>query len=479
MIYQWQWQLGRILKQENNIPTAIKFYNSAVETINDLRNKDLLGLGFNLNNEVNLQFDFRENIEPVYKELVNLLLLDEKVASNKETKNLKQVLQVMDSFQITELQNFLGCSILPSQNLVKSISSNQKLGNIDDILDNISKQDTHAALIYPIILNDRLEIIVYRNQKLKHYSSKVDKQEIEQISQKISNNLKQHNNREETEILSDAQKLYNLLFKQLAPDLEKNQVKTLVFVLEGVLRNIPMAILHDGTHYLAEKNYSIALVPSLQLLDAKPLNRSQLTILGAGLTEKTSNFPPLQFTETELKEIQKILNSAREPLLNKKFTEHNIQNQLKLRPASVIHLATHAKFSSDIGETFIVTGEGNIGVQELNNFLQTQTRNSQEKLELFTLSACETAKDDKQAALGLAGVAVKAGAKSTLATLWPVNDESTAILMIEFYKELKSGNSNDKNIAEALRRAQMTLKNNNNWKDPYYWAPFVLVGNWM
>jgi CHAT domain-containing protein len=97
-------------------------------------------------------------------------------------------------------------------------------------------------------------------------------------------------------------------------------------------------------------------------------------------------------------------------------------------------------------------------------------------LELLVLSACQTAYGDKRAALGLAGLAVRSGARSTVATLWSVNDRSTAELMTQFYQNLTQTNSQR---AESLRQAQLSLLAQKQYEHPYYWAPFILVGNWL
>jgi CHAT domain-containing protein len=95
---------------------------------------------------------------------------------------------------------------------------------------------------------------------------------------------------------------------------------------------------------------------------------------------------------------------------------------------------------------------------------------------LLVLSACETATGDKQATLGLAGIAVRAGARSTLASLWTVGDEATAELMTSFYRELKDS---DITKAEAIRRAQQKVLQNEAFSHPYYWSAFILLGNWL
>ena len=99
-----------------------------------------------------------------------------------------------------------------------------------------------------------------------------------------------------------------------------------------------------------------------------------------------------------------------------------------------------------------------------------------EPLELLTLSACETAAGDDRAALGLAGIAVKAGARSALATLWYINDQASSELVAEFYRQLKKpGMSRGK----ALQLAQLKLLNDPRYKHPCYWAPFLLINNWL
>ena len=92
------------------------------------------------------------------------------------------------------------------------------------------------------------------------------------------------------------------------------------------------------------------------------------------------------------------------------------------------------------------------------------------------MSACQTAAGDTQAALGLAGVAVRSGARSTVATLWSIQDNSTAELMTQFYRVLKNSEISK---AEALRQAQLSLLRDPKYQHPFYWSAFVLVGNWL
>jgi CHAT domain-containing protein len=155
------------------------------------------------------------------------------------------------------------------------------------------------------------------------------------------------------------------------------------------------------------------------------------------------------------------------PALNKKLTQEQF---------SIVHLASHGEFSSDAHKTFVLTYDGKL---TLNN-LEALIRPSQYRgkpVELLVLSACQTASGDDRAALGLAGVAVKAGARSALASLWSVNDQSTAFVISEFYHQLRDSPSTSK--AQALQSAQVKMLSDRRYRHPCYWAPYLIIGNWL
>lgn len=235
-----------------------------------------------------------------------------------------------------------------------------------------------------------------------------------------------------------------------------------------------MAVLYDGQQYLIQK-YAIALTPGLQLLPSKSVQQLQIQALSAGLTEARHGFSPLANVGLELNQIKSEVSSSR-ILLNQQFTSTALQKEINSLPFPVVHLATHGQFSSQAEKTFILAWDKPIIVNELDSFLRTRNTSSRNAIELLVLSACQTAVGDKRAALGLAGVAVRASARSTLASLWNIDDESTALLMSHFYEELAK---NKLNKAEALRQAQLTLLNNPNYEIPRFWAPYVLVENWQ
>ncbi len=448
--YRWQWQLGRIFKARGDIPRAIAAYTEAVNALQSLRS-DLVATNSDL------QFSFREGVEPVYRQLIGLLLQPSAASVQNSSQigqqNLVQARNVIESLQSAELVNFFRANCL-SENPVQ-----------------IDQVDRKAAVIYPIILDERLEVILsLPQQPLRHYGTSLSQSQVDSILLELRNGLE---NRLSRQFLSLSQKVYDWLIRPAEADLAKSGVQTLVFLLDGSLRNLPMAALYDGQQYLVEK-YSIALTPGLKLLNPKPLARKKIKVLAAGLTEPRRNFPSLPNVALELKDIKTLVPGQQ--LLNQAFTSSNLHQEINSSSFPVIHLATHGQFSSKPEETFILTWDDRINIEQLNDLLKTTDQRESSVIELLVLSACQTAVGDKRAALGLAGMAVRAGARSTLASVWNINDAATASFMLQFYQNLANSKLTK---AEAVRQAQLSLLQGRRYSHPYFWAPFVLVGNWL
>jgi CHAT domain-containing protein len=165
-------------------------------------------------------------------------------------------------------------------------------------------------------------------------------------------------------------------------------------------------------------------------------------------------------------------------LLNRRFVLDNVREEIRREPYAIVHFASHGEFRSEKERTFLVAFEEKVTLDQLEDLIKPQTtRDLGKPVELLTLSACQTAAGDDRAALGLAGVALKAGARSAVASLWCVNDESSAELIAEFYREL----AGDPNIskAHALRNAQIKLMQDPNRAHPIHWAPYLVIGNWL
>ncbi len=451
--YQWQWQLGRLLKAQGDKSGAIAAYTEAFKTLQSLRG-DLVATN------PDVQFSFRDQVEPVYRQLVELLLQSEG-ASDPTQQNLVQARVVIESLQVAELANFFREACVDTNPVL-----------VDRIVD---QDDPKAAVVYPIILEDRLEVILKlpRQKNLRHYTVRnIPRKQIERTLEQLRQKLTEPDAIQAVRSLS--QQVHGWLIQPIEAELDRSGVKTLAFVLDGPLRNIPMAALYDGQQYLVEK-YAVALSPGLQLVDPNPLPQERLKALTAGLTNpppKFQNFAPLPAVRSELNLIEQAGVST-STLLNQEFTSKSLAQQINSAPYNVVHLATHGQFSSQAKNTFVLASDGPINVNQLDNLVQSRDQSRPDAIELLVLSACETATGDDRAALGLAGVAVRAGARSTMASLWQIDDQSTAIFIGEFYRQLANS---EVTKAEALRRAQMTLlKKYPNYSRPGYWAPLCFV----
>ncbi len=441
--YLWEWQLARINRALGNRPEAIAHYEQSISLLESL-SQDLVTI------DPNIQYSFRETVEPVYRQSLDLLMTNRQAISQLE---LKKAINTIESLQLAELHNFFREACL-----------NANPVEIDSI-------DRHAAAIYTIILRDRLEVIVsLPKQPLIHYRTEIKREQLEETVNKLRDSIVIRSRRD---YYQPAAQLYDYLIRPVIKDLQQNQIKTLVFVSDGVLRNIPLAILYDGEHYLIE-NYNLVLNPGLQLLEPRSLTEVSLSSLALGITQERQGFTALDFVDLELAEIQNLVDSI--ILIDDEFTTNSFREEIKVSDYPIVHIATHGQFSSSLENTFLLAWDDRIKINQLNTILQSRTLSEEQALELLVLSACETAAGDKWAALGLAGMAVRAGAKSTIATLWSVNDKATATLMSKFYEELVI---NHKEKSQAIREAQLALLKNPYYQHPFYWAPYVLVGNWL
>ena len=443
--YLWQWQLGRIYQLQNQTQQALQAYNETYESLQSLR-RNLVAIN------PEMQFAFRDRIEPVYRERAALLL-----QNNPDQENLAKARDTIEALQLAELNNFFREACIDAEP--------QKIEEIDP----------EAAVIYSIILPDRLAVILSQpKEQLEYYPVPVSPQEIEREFRELRRVNTNRNISPTNKVYPSNQKFYDWLIRPFESQLEQNQTSTLVFILDGIMQGLPVAALYDGEEYLIQKEYNLALTPGLQLLTPRSLTSNTLGAITAGLSKARGGFDPLPSVENEINEIATLVPS--EILLNENFTRDRLQEQITTLPYPIVHLATHGQFSSRAEDTFILTYDTRINVKELDQLLQERDFAEDTPIELLILSACQTASGDKRAALGLAGFAIRSGARSTLGTLWSVQDSPTAKLMIQFYQALKTPGISK---AEALREAQLDLLRSPEYKHPYFWSAFVLVGNWL
>ena len=443
---QSAWHLGQILKQQGDSQEAIEAYSEAVEALQSLRS-DLVAI------DPDVQFSFRENIEPIYRELVSLLLDDRTgMAGQPSQENLAQARAVVEALQLAELDNFF-------QEACIDVASQQ-----------IDQVDPMATVVYPIILPDRLAVIASSAGKpLAYYETQVDAETVESTLRELLKSIHPVSNNAGRLALSE--QVYDWLVRPAEETAVMADTETMVFVLDGLLRNVPMAALYDGDRYLIEK-YAVALSPGLQLMSARSLDQIETDAVVGGISEARNGLSALPAVEEEILDIGRLVSA--DTLINEAFTSERLAKDVKNSSASIVHLATHGQFSSRLEDTFLSTWEGRLSVKELSEILRS--RGGASAIELLVLSACDTAAGDDRAVLGLAGLAVKSGARSTVATLWPVKDKAAAKLMKALYEGIDEPGVSK---AEALRQAQLNLIADPTYSDPFFWSAYTLVGNWQ
>ncbi|MDX2232672.1 MAG: CHAT domain-containing protein [Leptolyngbyaceae cyanobacterium bins.349] len=495
-LYRWQWQSGRIHTATGQPQAAIAAYENAIATLQTIRSDIIIA-------SKDLQFDFRDAIEPVYRELIGLLLTTDDVATtptpptlvasrglqylrpsrstaNRQTtqatqsvSNLEKVLDVLELLKLAELQNFFGddCVQVAREEIAAAAGGPRSSSSIKAI-------DPQAAVIYSIVLSDRsYELLRLPDGRLQKYPIQLTRNgnltlaTHAMLTTQIDRLRSLLEKRSTDEYLVEAQTMYRALIGPLEADLQSAQPGTLIFISDNVLRKVPMAALHDGKAFLIQK-YPIATTPSLALTNRRPLDRRNTQALAVGLTLEQPPFAALPNVRDEVQEVHQLLGGTK--LLDQDFTLSRVEERLQGQSYSIVHMATHGKFGGDANSTFLLTYRDRITLNMLDQVLRT--RQTDQPVELLTLSACQTAAGDERSALGIAGLAVRAGVKSAVATLWFINDEATVPLIEEFYTQLlKPGITK----ATALQQAQIKLIDSQQYGHPAVWSSFILIGNWM
>jgi CHAT domain-containing protein len=448
-LYRWQWQLGRLLAANGQLDDAIASYRQAASTLQPIRievaqsspDDPIVG---------------QETVKPLFFELADLLL--QRASLTEEGKTAEDYLLAardsIEAYKTAELRDYF------KDDCVDAVRSR---------LTTFDRLSPDTAVIYPIMFTSRLELLMSLPSGLKRIAVPVT---ADRLTQEIRAFRRLVEKRTTREYLPHAQQLYDWLVRPLETDLSQPQITTLVFVPDSALRTIPLAALHDGSSFLINK-FALAMTPGLTLTDPRPLNRDKLRFLTAGLTKSVQGFPPLPYVADEVESIQRLYKS--DQLMNNAFQSSRLERELREGGYGGLHIATHGKFSTDVNDSFLLTFDGKLTMQTLDQLIGL-FRFRQEPLELLTLSACQTGVGDDRAALGLAGVALKAGARSALATLWFINDEASATLISEFYRQLRNPALSK---AVALQRAQLKLLSDRIYEHPAYWSPFLLLNNWL
>ncbi|MDM8522047.1 CHAT domain-containing protein [Desulfococcaceae bacterium HSG8] len=451
ILYRWQWQMGRLLRQEDDMRRAAEYYRNAIATLNPIRTEFFNGFR-------SREKTFEEKVKPVYLELAELLLEQAETPEPGDSDlavanlHLKKARDTMELLKKAELQDFFRDECLTAWG--------QEPGAAEHI-------PSQTAVIYPIPLPDHLALLLILPDGMKHIRVPVNSEHLSSTAKEFRELL------EETEDFSnDAMQLYDWLIRPAENELVSRDIDTLIIVPDGALRLIPFSALHDGEHFLVEK-YAMGTVPAISLTDAGQIAKKEKQILLSGLSEAKEGFAPLKGVKKELQAIKTVMGGK--ILLDQEFTTENLKTEVRDQDYDIVHLSTHAVFGGSPEETFLLTYGDKLSMNGLEKIVGLK-RFRENQLELLTLSACETALGDERAAFGLAGVAVKAGARSAVATLWSVDDKAAFLTVNEFYRQLMASGISK---AKALQNAQKKLILQEEYEHPAFWAPFLLIGNWL
>jgi CHAT domain-containing protein len=448
-LYRWQWQTARLLKASGKEDDALAAYRRAVTILKPIRYEYSVGYQ-------GRHHSFHDSVAPLFTELEDTLLRRAAVAQNpEETQRLLiQVRDTVETARTAELQDYFRDDCVGA--------ARARRGGSVAIPRN-------TAVLYPIMLPDRLELLLITGGQLKRFSVPVT---AEKLTQEVRTFRRTIQDRGSRNYLPSAQTLYRWLMAPLQQDFLATGVTTVVIVPDGPLRTIPMAALHDGRQFVVNQ-YAIAVTPSMELTDSRPLDRGKLNLLTMGLTESVQGFPALPNVAAEVENLRSMYGGRH--LIDNQFLVLSMEREMKNKEVGIVHIASHGVVENDVNNSFLLAYDDKVTMDRLSQLVGL-LQSRQHPLELLTLSACETAVGDDRAALGLAGVAVKAGARSALASLWFIDDKATSDLVAEFYRQLQ-----DPNVTKAvsLQRAQQKIMSEPAHQHPSYWAPFLLINNWM
>jgi CHAT domain-containing protein/predicted negative regulator of RcsB-dependent stress response len=468
-----QWRRGRLLRAQGRDDLALQAYQLAVERIERVRQDIPVTY-------VDGRSSFRETLEPVYLGLAELLLRQAGSASGDNRAQLyRRARGAVELIKQTELQDYLG-----DRCLVQSDVSLSGAG-----------LPRGVAVVYPVILDQQLALLIETPDGIEARQVPVNAETLREKALEFARAVREA----APGYLPLARELYDLLLRPLEPVLARNGTDTLIVVPDGALRLVPLAALHDGERFVVSK-YAVAIAPGLTLGSAGPPTKTVGPVLLAGLSQPgpvvnklpaaglealSSGLPTRGTRAVSLtqglalpgvsEEIQALRATTRgDRLLNEEFTASRFREEVGSGKYRVVHIASHAVFSRSAQSSFILAYDDLLTLDELQTLLRSGEVQSN-PIDLLSLSACQTAEGDDRAPLGIAGAALRARAGSALGSLWPVDDAATKTLMVRFYELLaKEGLSKGK----ALQRAQAELLANPTFQHPFYWAPFILVGDW-
>ncbi|NEP02332.1 MAG: tetratricopeptide repeat protein [Symploca sp. SIO2E9] len=437
---------------------------------------------------------------------------------NQQIAEIEQIMQQIreDFNQFTRTPEVMA---LVQELSVTTGGQNLNLSNLNRLQRQLRELEQSAGLLYPLIMEERLELVLVTPYSPPiHRSVPVNREELNQAilslrsaltdrSRAISFFRNYNSGKVDQQLTIPARQLYDWLIKPIENDLAQAEAETIIYAPDGQLRYLPLAALYDGEGWLVER-FAINNITAATLTQLNPQPLSELRVLAAAFTQGSYQFRigndrfafyGLSGAATEVENIATLIPNTI------KLLDHDFSRQTtipQLNDYNIVHFATHAAFvPGQPEESFILFGDG-----DRANLRDVETWNLI-NVDLIVLSACQTGiggiLGNGEEILGLGYQMEQAGALATIASLWFVDDQGTQVLMDTFYAALRSEDAElDSKItkAQALRQAQMALINgdysglenwglqrrdsrnlppagDNRFSHPYYWAPFILIGN--
>lgn len=500
-----EWRQGRLLAALGRPDEALAGYERAVHQVESVRQDIPIDYADG-------RSSFTETLEPIYLGYVDQQLkrMDRQASTGEALQvGLRQVRDTVELLKQTELQDFLG-----DRCTVEAVQGTNGIGQVA----------AGTAVLYPIILRDRLELLLETPAGFSRRTVAADSTALRRVATELAERLRN----ERSDFMPPARQLYDWLLRPVQAELAQQGVRSLVVIPDGPLRLVPMAVLHDGRQFALEQ-YAMAVTTGLTMTNARPGSTARLSALMVGLSEPgpvLAQLSPQLATQIlqsggsagqaapsrslasgigrnvrspqagDLESIRSVEDLRQrlalpgvkdeiealghlmpgKTLLNAQFTLENFRDEAKGGDYRVLHIASHGVFGGSADTSYIMAYDNLLTMDGLQSLLQSE-KFQKNPIELLSLSACQTAEGNERAPLGMSGAAIKARAKSVLGTLWPVDDAAARQLMERVYGGLRGGAGTGK--SEALRQAQLELLRQPASSHPFYWAPFVLVGNWL
>ena len=454
-----EWRLGRLQLRNDRQAAALAAYQRAVEQIEAIR-QDIP-----IENDDGLS-SFSQTLEPIYLGYVDLLLQRaNQLPEPQRLASLRQVIETVELIRQTELQDFLGdrCAI----ETVQGGGASQLIAG--------------TGVLYPVILPDRLELLLLTPTGIIRRSSLVNSTNLRNTTLALANALRQGS----SDFLPLSQQLYQWLLAPVDEVMVEQQLQNLVVASAGTMRLVPIAALHDGKRYAIEK-MAISIVTGMSMTNStSPTHRSPVTLLaGVALpgpvvekmlhltatsesegqransgiarniqtrawraspeknTDQTAPDNPQRAVEdmraslalpgvkVEIAALGNILQG--QTLLDAGFTVEHFQTAMQSSAHRIVHIASHGVFGDSSESSFIMAYDDVLSLNSLESLLRSEKFQNQ-PIELLGLSACQTAEGNDRAPLGISGAALKARARSVLGTLWPIADDAAQSVMKNFY----------------------------------------------